>query len=97
MRLTDLDPRWLSETRFAFKCPHCREIWLTCQTEPTPMGKQCDENEAALGEDALYCPANPETKWAVSSRNFAEISVTPSIDASKAGHWHGFITNGEIA
>jgi hypothetical protein len=28
--------------------------------------------------------------------DFNTISVTPSIDASAAGHWHGHITNGEI-
>lgn len=24
------------------------------------------------------------------------LTLTPSVDASKHGHWHGFITNGEI-
>jgi hypothetical protein len=30
------------------------------------------------------------------AHNFDEISITPSLDASAAGHWHGFITAGEI-
>ncbi len=27
---------------------------------------------------------------------FETMTITPSIDASASGHWHGFITNGEI-
>lgn len=30
------------------------------------------------------------------AHDFARISVTPSLDASAAGHWHGFITAGAI-
>lgn len=26
---------------------------------------------------------------------FENLTVKPSLDASMAGHWHGFITNGE--
>ena len=28
--------------------------------------------------------------------NFATMTITPSIDASASGNWHGFIVNGEI-
>jgi len=28
--------------------------------------------------------------------SIAELTVTPSIDASASGHWHERITNGEI-
>jgi len=31
----------------------------------------------------------------VSRSDFGAISVTPSLDASASGHWHGMITNGE--
>ena len=48
-------------------------------------------------------PDNPqqfeagEKVWAVASgEGFVDLSLTPSVDASKAGHWHGFITNGEV-
>lgn len=33
--------------------------------------------------------------WQRTSDDFATMSVTPSLDASAAGHWHGFITNGQ--
>lgn len=34
--------------------------------------------------------------WTRAGDDFASISITPSIDASRAGHWHGFVTNGAI-
>lgn len=27
---------------------------------------------------------------------FENVTLTPSIDASSSGHWHGFVKNGEI-
>jgi hypothetical protein len=48
-------------------------------------------------------PSNPQqfeagdTIWTITSGDsFENLSLSPSIDASKAGHWHGFIMNGEI-
>lgn len=39
----------------------------------------------------------PDTKlWQRTGDTFETLSLTPSIDASAHGHWHGFITNGEI-
>jgi hypothetical protein len=32
----------------------------------------------------------------IESADFATISVTPSLDGSKGGLWHGFVTNGDI-
>ena len=44
--------------------------------------------------DVVDC--RPDIAWARTSDDFSTMSVTPSIDASASGHWHGFITNGEI-
>lgn len=30
------------------------------------------------------------------AHDFEQITVTPSLDASAAGHWHGFLTAGAI-
>lgn len=35
--------------------------------------------------------------WNRTSDDFEAMSVTPSIDASASGHWHGFIKSGGIA
>ena len=34
--------------------------------------------------------------WTRVGDDFDSMSITPSIDASQSGHWHGFITNGEV-
>jgi hypothetical protein len=33
--------------------------------------------------------------WRASGDTFEAMTLTPSVDASKEGHWHGHITNGE--
>jgi hypothetical protein len=37
----------------------------------------------------------PGARWTISGE-FENLTVTPSIDGSAGGNWHGFITNGEI-
>jgi hypothetical protein len=38
----------------------------------------------------------PGIHWKRSGEAFETLSLSPSIDASNAGHWHGFIKNGEV-
>lgn len=38
----------------------------------------------------------PDIAWSRTSDDFETMSVTPSIDGSASGHWHGYITNGQI-
>lgn len=38
----------------------------------------------------------PGCAWVRTSDDFDSMSITPSIDANAAGHWHGFITGGQI-
>ena len=101
MKLTDLDPRWLGEHVFAFLCPHCRKVYLTCKDVQMSFHNQRELAEAQLlpatGPQYLSVLTVEQQAWCVSSRDFATMTVTPSIDASKSGHWHGFIRNGEIA
>lgn len=98
MKLTELEPRWIHPNLFVFLCPHCREILLTCKNVPMAFGDQCKLYEANLGEDdwnQRVVPSRAEFAWGISG-DFENMTVTPSIDASASGHWHGFITNGEI-
>lgn len=34
--------------------------------------------------------------WQHVGDDFASMSITPSLDASASGHWHGFVTNGDV-
>lgn len=113
MKLTELDPRWLMIGRdrvgLVFKCPHCQQCYLSCFFHPLPVvardgvTSQDTVIRAVLTDDQAretpHCAkgalwrATPPAHLAT----FENLSVTPSIDASKSGHWHGFITDGSAA
>jgi hypothetical protein len=46
-------------------------------------------------QDVVSCKKT--CAWTRTNDDFATMSITPSIDASQSGHWHGFITNGAIS
>ena len=101
MRLTDLAPRWLDPHLFVFLCPHCRQILLTCKDVPMPMHDQMEIYARELGEDdwnQRVVPSKQGFAWSIvgDRAGFTDLTVTPSIDASASGHWHGFIKGGEI-
>jgi hypothetical protein len=52
------------------------------------------------GNSCNWQSCNPEHQWTVEggieNASFETISVTPSIDGSAGGNWHGYVTNGEI-
>lgn len=54
------------------------------------------EEEAAGNQAWGVVGCNPERAWTRSGHDFATMSVTPSIDGSASGHWHGHITSGQI-
>lgn len=41
-------------------------------------------------------PCKAGLAWQWNGEGFERMSLTPSLDASASGHWHGFITDGEI-
>lgn len=38
----------------------------------------------------------PLPRWRRTGDTFETLSLAPSVDASRSGHWHGHITAGEI-
>lgn len=106
MKLTDLEPRWITPNFFIFRCPHCRKVFLTCKTVAMSRADVWNTLHLYLGEEwnEIVVPPKPETAWSVvaatndpNARFPDGVTVTPSIDASASGHWHGAITNGECA
>lgn len=98
MRLTDLDPRWFvvepggPRVGLTFECPHCRQ---------TRLGVAFHHAMHAEAEDAYIMAKRPGTDaqhiWTLSGGDdFGALSLSPSVDGSARGHWHGFVTNGEI-
>lgn len=84
-----------------------KPIWLSCFFIPTEHIAG-EDGQYALFEQELEAmgitdqdgsdvvPCRRGFAWTRSSDDFASISIWPSLDASKCGHWHGFIKVGQI-
>lgn len=104
MKLLDLEPTWLErddrKVGFAFRCPLDHTWWQTVYFEPTPMREQFKMTKAALGDKkhgGRFQPADQSFGWSLQSEpDFAVLTISPSVDGSRGGLWHGFIQNGQI-
>lgn len=92
-----------------FKCPCCQKEWLSVFFVPMPhiSGEDCHDCQYALFATVLpdvscheIVPCRRDVAWQAQppadEATFENLSVTPSLDASASGHWHGWITGGEI-
>lgn len=106
MRLLDLSPRWFDvpgtgtdKDGVTFLCPHCREVRLAVQfanpvdAEPKPLMSNKDQRRHVHDLGTFDVP--PGTLWGRTGETFETLTLNPSVDASQAGHWHGWIRNGE--
>lgn len=101
MTLSELDPRWFNfndqRAGFTFLCPHCRTTRLACKTMPITTRDQMKIFARDLpGNGGDIVLAQHDFAWTITGSGFDELSIVPSIDASKSGHWHGNITGGVI-
>lgn len=106
MRLIDLQPQWHlykgKNVAFTFLCPHCQKVWLSCTRVGLSYQEQfeafIDKLRDGLGLKGWeVVPCRPGYAWGMKDvADFNKISVTPSLDASPSGHWHGHITAGAI-
>ena len=98
MLLADLDPHWLvleeggARVGLSFLCPHCQTTRLAV----------CFHHTATAAFEDSYIIAHHGANdsqhiWTLDSTDdFSSMTLHPSINASASGHWHGFITAGEI-
>ena len=91
MKLTELNPRWVIEQKefeprmgmgISFDCPHCGK-----QRLGVFFANPIDGHPAALRVEKL---------WQRDGVKFENLTLTPSVDCSAMGCWHGNITNGEV-
>ena len=98
MRLIDLEPSWLSKDVFIFRNPTGGKDWLTCKRVEIRLRDQYkliyEDNSRFIEETVVM--TRPEFAWKFEGSDFNIMTVSPSIDASASGNWHGFIVNGEI-
>lgn len=106
MRLTELDPKWMvlrqggDVVGITFRCPHCP---AGERGETTFLGVMF---AALIDRDGLdveerdwptYMAQHPERHyWQRSGETFEVLTLSPSVDCSSVGHWHGFIQAGEV-
>lgn len=69
----------------SFCCPHCKTtylgVWFMNPLDGgLPAAPDCE----------------PLSRWQRTGDTFDTLSLTPSVDASQDGHWHGWIIHGEI-
>lgn len=96
MRLSELNPRWVTGLAFSvpipvavsFWCPHCMAARLH-----VPFRNPIDPE--GLLANTNWQP--PEPSWDRQGDTFDTLTLLPSVDASPRGHWHGHITNGEVS
>ncbi len=82
---------------FLFLCPHCKVTTLYCAVVGLGAKEQMQLINKAFpknGGDVVL--AKDGLAWKITgSMAFDAMTVTPSIDASASGHWHGWIKEGE--
>ncbi|MDB5965862.1 MAG: hypothetical protein JWQ72_2362 [Polaromonas sp.] len=97
MKLTELNPRWLAledggpRVGLSFHCPHCPGTGQRLAVLFHHSGREAIEDGYILAHHP-----GPEPIWTESGDGFETMTLSPSVDASGSGHWHGFITNGEV-
>jgi hypothetical protein len=95
-----------------FDCPHCRKARLCVffanpvdGAEPLPPwrddGVDGNVRDLFFEEHDLSPPGfevvPPGFLWQRAGDTFETLTLSPSVDASASGHWHGFIRDGLIA
>jgi hypothetical protein len=81
-----------------FLCPHCRQERLGVLFD-----KPIDPDGVATSVAGFtYDPVGFGTSmnmhvWNRVGDTFETLTLSPSIDGSQIGHWHGFITNGDLS
>lgn len=98
MKLAELNPRWACDADIviggvkqhfegrtgmavSFDCPHCQQTRLAVWFA-NPI-------------DGLPPTDDAEHLWQRTGETFDTLTLSPSVDASKYGHWHGYIVNGD--
>lgn len=104
--LADFNPRWLVDKDgrqgmgMSLRCPSCRlqrlSVWFSNPVDGLPAYPAQEIPPDATEEVRKRITAY-NNRWGRTGEDFSTLSLSPSIDASGAGHWHGFITEGFVS
>lgn len=99
MKLTELNPRWVGYSGpiydgISFDCPHCLAEGLPVQRLAITFSPPIDPN--GWWPRITQPTYVGQQVWKrISGDTFENLTLNPSVNTNAAGHWHGFITNGE--
>lgn len=107
MKLIELEPRWFSTSNnpgiagISFLCPHCRQVRLSVMVShaaPHVIQPPIDHDISHLPRagQLWQISGDAPTFDGLEHGGFDNVTLSPSVDASGSGHWHGFIVNGEV-
>lgn len=94
MKLIDLNPRWFTQgaspdvVGLTFDCPCCAGKTRLGVLFQEPIDRDGLPTDTHWGKKGTF--------WQRTGETFESLTLMPSIDASKWGHWHGHITGGQI-
>lgn len=79
-----------------FRCPHCSKGFVGALfTNPIDPGDLILSGQ--INWSAVMAALPNYKFWTRVGDTFETLSLSPSIDVSKAGHWHGSVTKGEVS
>lgn len=94
MRLSTLDPHWVGEwgrhgAAVSFQCPCCTGTERATRLV-VPFRNPIDGGAPmeGLNSRGIF--------WGREGSTFDTLTLTPSVDASGIGHWHGWVRAGEV-
>lgn len=105
MKLTELDPHWLSHaTDLSFR-EDAPGVGITDAQGVMFLCPRCFREKGEVGTETVVCwfrnrgvPVGLEpgpARWDVTGTSFVDLTLSPSVNVDNE-HWHGFVTNGEI-
>ena len=98
MKLTDLHPHWITDEVTGLKM-----LWFDCPAHPEASEhdwvaiRVSEKPSHQMEVPNASFPTTDDYKvnvWQVTGDSFENLTISPSIDMK--GHWHGFITNGQV-
>jgi hypothetical protein len=95
MRLTDLSPSWLKVDGFEgvgikFLCPCCRKSAVYVLFLNTLSGVP------SISKGVEVKGQNWGNRWSRSGMTFEDLSLSPDVDAKRAGHGRWTVLDGEV-
>ncbi len=97
MRLTALEPRWLSPDMLMFRSPTGHKDLITCKRKRLSFREQhaliWEANPDLVSVSVVM--TKPDAIWQITGTSFETLTCMPSIDHSPSKNWHGFLVNGE--